>query len=190
LRAFQTAEDQHDYAFPIENDRERFEINNNDLIYKGWLKVCDTEYDGLDQHDFLAKKFEKSIITFNTEIQDLFGTSFSTDLKTTYHNDKKVSLFSFWDEANEEARYRQIKNIESSGSILKVDIDFILEILKKKKLCMIIKCQITKQLKDSQYRSDNREQPWEHTKIYLIKPNGTVRTLRGRDFKVRQKNNI
>lgn len=50
---------------------------------------------------------------------------------------------------------------------------------------MIIKCQITKQLKESQFRSDNRKQPWEHTKIYLLKADGTVKTLRGRDFKVR-----
>ena len=99
-------------------------------------------------------------------------------------NDDKVSILEFWDETS-DSRYRDIKNIESSGEILKVDIHFILKILKKKNLNMIIKCQITKQLKESQYRSDNRKQPWEHTKIYLLKADGTVKTLRGRDFKVR-----
>ena len=50
---------------------------------------------------------------------------------------------------------------------------------------MIIKCQITKQIKESQYRSNNREQPWEHTKIYLLKSDGTVKTLRGGNFRIR-----
>ena len=69
--------------------------------------------------------------------------------------------------------------------ILKVDIDFILDILKKENKNMIIKCQITKQIKESQYRSNNREQPWEHTKIYLLKSDGTVKTLRGGNFRIR-----
>lgn len=184
LRAFQTAENQHDYAIPIESDGERFEINNCGLIYKSWLKVNDTEYDGLDKHDFLAKKVGKSIITFGTGIQEFFKIKFSNDLKAAQLNDNKVSSFEFWDETS-DSRYRDIKNVESSGEIFKVDIDFILEILKKENMNMIIKCQITKQLKESQYWSDNSEQPWEHTKIYLLKSDGTVKTLRGRNFKVR-----
>lgn len=184
LRAFQSAEDQHDYAFPIENDGERFEVKNNDFIFKSWLKVNDTIYDGLDKHDSLTKRTGKSIITFGTNVQEAFQIEFSDDLKMAQINDDKVSILEFWDETS-DSRYRDVKNIESSGEILKVDIHFILKILEKKNLNMIIKCQITKQLKESQYRSDNRKQPWEHTKIYLLKADGTVKTLRGRDFKVR-----
>lgn len=184
LRAFQSAEDQHDYAFPIENDGERFEVKNNDFIFKSWLKVNDTVYDGLDQHDSQAKRTGKSIITFGTNIQEAFQIEFSDDLKLAELNNNQISSLEFWDETS-DSRYRDIKNIESSGEIFKVDINFILNILKKKNLNMIIKCQITKQLKESQYWSDNKKQPWEHTKIYLIKADGTVKTLRGRDFKVR-----
>ena len=184
LRALQSAEDQHDYAFPIENDGERFEVNNNDFIFKNWLKVIDTIYDGLDKHDSLAKSIGKSIITFGTNIQEAFQIEFSDDLKMARLEENQISSLEFWDETS-DSRYRDIKNIESSGEIFKVDINFILNILKKKNLNMIIKCQITKQLKESQYWSDNKKQPWEHTKIYLIKADGTVKTLRGRDFKVR-----
>ncbi|MGY0391694.1 AAA family ATPase [Bizionia sp. KMM 8389] len=184
LRAFQSAEDHHDYAFPIENDGERFEVKNNDFIFKSWLKVNDTIYDGLDKHDSLAKSIGKSIVTFGTNIQQAFQIEFSDDLKMAQLDDNQVSSLEFWDETS-DSRYRDIKNIESSGEIFKVDIDFILKILKKINLNMILKCQITKQLKESQYRSDNRKQPWEHTKIYLLKANGTVKTLRGRNFKVR-----
>jgi hypothetical protein len=184
LRAFQSAEDQHDYSFPIENDRERFEINDYGLIYKSWLKVNSTDYDGLDEHDSLGKKASKSITTIGTNIQESFQIKFSKDLKIGQQNHKEMSLFELWDETS-DSRYRDIKNIESSGEILKVDINFILEILKKENMNMILKCQITKQLKDSEYRSDNRKQPWEHTKIYLLKADGTVKTLRGRNFKIR-----
>ncbi len=183
LRAFQSAEDQHDYAFPIENDGERFEIKNSDFIFESWLKAYETAYDGLDKHDSLAKRTGKSIITFGTNIQEAFQIEFSDDLKMARLDSNQISSLEFWDETS-DSRYRDIKNIESSGEILKVDINFILNILKKENLNMIIKCQITKQLKESQYRSDNRKQPWEHTKIYLLKANGTVKTLRGRNFKI------
>ncbi|WP_111682188.1 ATP-binding protein [Winogradskyella tangerina] len=183
LRAFQSAEDQHDFAFPIENDGERFEVKNNDFIFKSWLKVNDTLYDGLDKHDSLAKRAGKSIITFGTNIQEAFQIEFSDDLKMARLDDNQISSLEFWDETS-DSRYRDIKNIESSGEILKVDINFILNFLKMENLNMIIKCQITKQLKKSQYRSDNRKQPWEHTKIYLLKADGTVKTLRGRNFKI------
>ena len=183
LRAFQSAKDQHDYAFPIENDGERFEIKNKDFIFKSWLKANDTVYDGLDKHDSLAKRTGKSIITFGTKIQEAFQIEFSDDLKRTQLDDNQISSLEFWDETS-DSRYRDIKNIESSGEIFKVDINFILNVLKSENFNMIIKCQITKQLKESQYRSDNREQPWEHTKIYLLKSDGTVKTLRGRNIKI------
>ncbi|MBZ9631735.1 NACHT domain-containing protein [Salegentibacter sp. LM13S] len=184
LRAFQSAEDQHEYGFPIENDRERFEINNDGLIYKSWLKENRTDYDGLDVHDSLGKNGSKSIITLGADLQKSFQIKFSKNLKIGKQNHKEISLFELWDETN-DSRYRNIKNIESSGEILKVDINFILEMLKNEKMNMILKCQITKQLKDSEYRVDNRKQPWEHTKIYLLKADGTVKTLRGRNFKIR-----
>ncbi|WP_282055720.1 AAA family ATPase [Maribacter luteus] len=184
LRAFQSAENQHDYALPIENYGERFEVNDHNLIFKSWLKVNDMVYEGLDKHDSLAKRTGKSIITFGLNIQEAFQIEISDDLKVAQSNDNKVSSLEFWDETS-DSRYRDIKNIESSGEIFKVDIDFILKILKKENLNMIIKCQVTKQLKESQYWSDNKKQPWEHTKIYLLKADGTVKTLRGSNFKVR-----
>lgn len=184
LRAFQTAEDTHDYAFPLENDGDRFEINNDGLILKSWLKVFEAESDGLDKHDALGKKVGKYIITIGTSLQELFQIKLSPDSKCAFLNNENISSFKFWDETN-DSRYRDIINIESSGEILKVDINFILDILKKEDMNLIIKCQISKQLKDSQYRSDNRKQPWEHTKIYLLKADGEVKTIRGRNFKIR-----
>lgn len=185
LKAFQSAEDHHDYSFPLESDDERFEINNSGFIFKSWLKEnSETGYDGLDKHDYLAKKIGSSIMSFNTEIQDFFKIKFNSNLKIAYKNNQRISSFEFWDEKT-ESRYRSAKEIESSGEILKVDINFILEILKKQNMSMLIKCQVTKQLKESQYRSDNRKQPWEHTKIYLLKSDGKVETIRGGNFKIR-----
>ena len=114
LRAFQSATDQHDYAFPLESDGERFEINNNGFEYEAWLKACGSEYEGLDKHDYLAKRLDRSIIRVCDNLKNSFNVMFSDDLKKAYIEDKIISKFETWDESS-DSRYRDIRNIESSG---------------------------------------------------------------------------
>ena len=75
--------------------------------------------------------------------------------------------------------------IESNGDILKIDFKFILKILQKTNKSMLIKCQIERQLKEHIYDYQSDLRPWDQTKIYLLKSDGTIKVLRGESIEIR-----
>ena len=71
----------------------------------------------------------------------------------------------------------------TSGSIFQIKSNFLLQLLRAKKMCMIIKCTIERQLEERRYKNrydDDRNK----VKLFLIKPDGTIKTLRGRNYKI------
>ena len=88
-----------------------------------------------------------------------------------------------WNNTTNE-RYRSSGLLESEGEVLEVDFDFILKVLQKTNRNMIIKCQIERQLQKREYDYKDDKRSWEHIKLYLLKSDGTVKTLRGRNFKI------
>ena len=109
LRAFQTAKNHHDYAFPIEDDGERFEINQFGLTYESWLKYAKGESEGLDKHDYLYKNIGYSIPIIGERIQNLFPLEYSKDLKKGFFEKKRISVYENWNEVTDR-RYRDNKS--------------------------------------------------------------------------------
>lgn len=179
LRALISTKNSHDYAVPMEKDD--LEIDKKKFIFKGWLKEIRSNDDGLDLHDTMANKTASYYITIGSEIQTKFNIDFSTDFKKSYFNKKIISTFHNWNDTSENRRYG---NYESEGSIFKISKDFLLTLLKETDKCLIIECNISRQLKERDFKYD-RENIKNTAKLYLIKPDGTVRTLREPDFRIR-----
>ncbi len=184
LRALQTAKNHHDYAFPIEDDNERFEINQFGFTYESWLKYVEGKSDGLDRHDYLYKDIGYKIPTIGEKIQDLLPLRYSKDMKKGFISEKLISVYENWNELS-DTRYRDVNLIESNGNILKIDFKFILDILRKSNKSMLIKCEIERQLKEHIYDYQTDSRPWNQTKIYLIKSDGTIKVLRRKSIKTR-----
>ena len=178
MRALQSANNQHDYVFPMENTSERHKIEKNGFILDSWLSIENTSHEGLDKHDCFSVDTGKTIIRIGDKVKKILPISFSNNFKKGFNEDKLISSFKNWNDITDQ-RYRDSNLIESGGEILKVNKDFILKMLKKTNKNLIIKCQIERQLKKTVYWRDNIETPWETTKIYLINSDGEIKTIRG-----------
>jgi hypothetical protein len=192
LRALQTTKDSYDYSIPFEEEEDEDEdeyiketIDKNSFILKGWLMDVTSEFDGLDSNDSLYNTTNKGYIRFGKTIQTHFNVEYDNLHKKGYVENCLISIFENWNEvSDEEDRYKKHHtDLETSGSIFKVDSEFILDILKAEQKSLIVKCVIERQLEEREYRKrydDNRNR----VKIYLIKSDGTVKTLRGTDYKI------
>jgi hypothetical protein len=184
LRALQSAKNQHDYIFPMDNTNESYEIDKNGFTLDSWLYIENASHEGLDKHDSFSVDTGKTIIRIGDMIKNILPISFSENFKRGFYEDKLISSFQNWNDITDQS-YRDSNQIESGGEILKVDRDFILKMLKKTNKNLIIKCQIERQLKKTVYWRDNIETPWETTKIYLINSDGEIKTIRGEHIKIR-----
>ncbi|MER3318490.1 MAG: ATP-binding protein [Allomuricauda sp.] len=182
LRAFQSAEDSYDYAIPFEKDEYDFEIDVNGFQYIGWLRNPSSDYEGLDVQDPFKKDIGRDYICFGKQIESIFDISYSEYHKEAFFENKVVSEYRQW---NETTEYKYHDKVESSGVIFKVNIHFILNFLKEMNMCLILKCEIERQLNEKVYGLEKRDLGLaNNTKIYLIRPDGKVKTLRGRNFKI------
>lgn len=189
LRAFQTAKDSHDYAVPFENDYDRFRIKKNGFSYNGWLQNINSEKDGLDSHDPFASKNCKNYVKFGECVEKLFTINYSNNFKTAKHESNLVSSYYHWDEITDIERDRRYgTELESSAGVFKVEKSFLLSFLNKINRCLIIECRITRELGENRYgrskknKDEDEDIEKENVKIYLIKPDGTVKTIRGKDY--------
>lgn len=183
LRALQTTKDSHDYLIPFENEQDKFEIKHLGFEYYGWLINHRSDNSGLDSDDPFSVDNGKDYVILGDKVTSLFDITFGNFNKNCYCDDKLISEYIHWYETKE---YKHVSDVQSDGTELKVDIKFILKFLNKINKCLIIECEIERQLKKRIYRNRKRELDIENNlKIYLIKPNGTVKTIRGRDYKIR-----
>jgi hypothetical protein len=193
LRALQTAKDSYDYSIPYEEiDEDEDEhyydkknINNYGFSLKGWLTDVNSEYEGLDTNDSLFNGTSKGYIKFGQSAQRYFNIKYNSLYKKAYVKNELVSEYKNWNEiSDEEYRYRKYdKDIKTSGSIFQIKSNFLLRFLRAEKMCMIIKCTIERQLEERRYKNrydDDRDK----VKLFLIKPDGTIKTLRGRNYKI------
>lgn len=189
LRALQTAKDSHDYSIPFDEDEEdendRATFDENGFSLTGWVMDIRSEFVGLDSDDIFFNSTSKGYIKFGKTVHAHFNIEYDNLYKYGYNNNRPISEFENWNEiSDEEYKYKKYNtDIETSGSIFKVDRDFILSFLNAEQKSLIIKCVIDRQLEERKYKErydDNRT----HVKLYLIKQDGTVKTLRGRDFKI------
>jgi hypothetical protein len=189
LRALQTTKDSHDYSIPFDEDVEdkydRSTIDENGFSLTGWVMDIRSEFEGLDSDDIFFNSTSKGYIRFGKMVHAHFNVEYDNLYKYGYVENNPISLFENWNEiSDEEYRYKKYNtDMETSGSVFKVDSDFILTFLKAEQKSLIVKCLIDRQLEERKYRErydDNRKR----VKLYLIKPDGTVKTLRGRNYKI------
>ncbi|MBK8566863.1 MAG: hypothetical protein IPN76_26920 [Saprospiraceae bacterium] len=178
LRALQTAKDSHDYRIPSEDDELQIKKENFQLI--GWLKEVTSDYEGLDKNDPFAGEISKSYTIFGREVENHFKITYNEEFKCAFYNDEKISTFQNW---SDEKRHRYDNAIRSSGHLFEVKPKFLLEFLQKRQMYLIIECTISRQIKERNY---NFEKPIRRndSKLYLIKSNGEVKTIRGRNYKI------
>ncbi|AZA64437.1 ATP-binding protein [Chryseobacterium carnipullorum] len=190
LRALHTTKDSYDYYFPLakstsEDEDDDGAIGEKDFLLKGWIREFKSEYEGLDSQDELFNNNQKGSLVLDEGLQKRYDVTYDESYKMGYAKNSLISLFENWNEiSNDEHRNRKYNTgVESSGSILKISKEFLVEFLKQEKKDLILRCIIDRQLEERHYRerdSDNRYQ----VKLYLIKANGTVKTLRGVNYKI------
>ncbi|WP_405199226.1 AAA family ATPase [Christiangramia sp. LLG6405-1] len=190
-RALQTAKDSYDYAIPYEEIDEREDhfhgknINCNGFILKGWLKDITSEYEGLDSHDLLFNGISKGYVKFGKSVHSNFNIKYDALFKEGFVENEIISEYKNWNEiSDEEYGYLNLDSkVLSSGSTFQINSEFLLRFLKGIDKCMILKCTIERQLEERKYR-DTYNDDRERVKIFLIKSDGRVKTLRGRDYKI------
>ncbi|GAA5098109.1 hypothetical protein GCM10023210_33940 [Chryseobacterium ginsengisoli] len=185
LRALNTTKDSYDYYLPLEKDSDNddSEIDEVDFKFKGWLRESRSEYDGLDTNDSLFTDSSKGYFVFGDIVNSYFNIKYNNIYTRGYFEDNEVSIYENWNEITDDNYRKYNTDTETSGCFFKVKSEFILNFLKLEQKSLIIRCIVDRQLEERNYRernSDNRNQ----VKLYLIKSDGTVKTLRGTDYKI------
>ena len=190
LRALHTTKDSYDYSIPFEDededdDYDKETINENGFSLKGWLIDVRSEFEALDSDDLFFNDTSKGYVRFGKTVHAHFNIEYDNLFKQSYNGNSLISTYENWNEiSDEEYRHRKYNTVlETSGTILSVNSNFILNILQAEQKSLIIRCVVERQLEERKYRKrydDNRNR----VKLYLIKPDGTVKTLRGRNYKI------
>jgi len=176
LRALQTAKDSYNYRIPFEDDG--FEINKNDFHLIGWLKEKSSEHSGLDKHDPFIYEPSRHFILFGNEVEKHYEIKYTEDFKKAFYDGSQIFLYENWSNETMEDKYNRL---ESTGFLLKLQISFLLQFLRKSQMDLIIKCSINRYLKYKYLKDRERK---NNAKIYLIKSNGKVKTIRGSNYKI------
>lgn len=184
LRALHSTKDSYDYYFPLEKDNEHNnEIEEINFTLKGWLKETISEYEGLDSNDSVFNRTSKGYIKFGEIVHSNFNIKYDNLYTKGYLNEKEISIYENWNEISDVEYRRYGNDLETSGCLFKVKNEFILNFLKVEQKSLIVRCIIDRQLEERNYQKRNSDNRYQ-VKLYLIKPDGTVKTLRGRDYKI------
>jgi len=142
-----------------------------------------SECDGLDSNDSLFNNSSKGYIKFGEIVHSNFNIKYDNLYTRGYLDEKQISIYENWNEISDEEYRRYGNDLETSGCLLKVKNEFILNFLRAAQKSLIIRCLIERQLPERNYRERNSDNRYQ-VKLYLIKPDGTVKTLRGRNYKI------
>ncbi|PQA97067.1 hypothetical protein B0A69_03190 [Chryseobacterium shigense] len=185
LRALHTTKDSYDYYLPLEKDSDNddSEIDEVDFTFKGWLRESRSEYDGLDTNDSLFSDSSKGYFVFGDIVNSYFNIKYDNTYTKGYFEDNEVSIYENWNEITDDNYRKYNTDTETSGCFFKVKSEFILNFLKLEQKSLIIRCIVDRQLEERNYRERNSDNT-NQVKLYLIKSDGTVKTLRGRDYKI------
>lgn len=188
LRALQTTKDSHDYAIPYEEENFIYNdktIDEDGFTLKGWLIDIRSEYEGLDEHDFLFNGTSKGFIKFGKIVHSYFDIEYDALFRKGSIENELICEYKNWNEIKDDEYENRKYNskVLTSGSIFKVSSDFLIRFLKAEQKSLIIKCVVERQLEERIYRR-NYDDNGSNVKLFLIKPDGTVKTFRGRDYKI------
>jgi hypothetical protein len=181
LRALQTSEDHHDYKIPLEEDS--LIINHGDFQLLGWLKQEYNDAKGLESNNLLAGNIRAGYTRFGQEVHQLFDIEYDPTFHTAYYQKKCIATYQNWDNMTD---YRGYDEVQSTGYLFTVDVEFLLKFLAQRNMYLIVECVVERYLDSDQYGYDDYKRE-NKAKLYLIKANGEVTTLRGRNYKIGQK---
>jgi hypothetical protein len=134
----------------------------------------ENENEGIDDRDVKFHNINKNRTLPSAMLQKILKLSVSQDQRFSFVEGlpKWVTHFEVWDNLEED---RYSNNINSSGHRFSMQKDRLLEVLKKRNKCLIINCQIDR---DLEHRSYDEYMP-DYILIYLIYPNGNTYTING-----------
>ena len=181
LCAMQTAVNPNDYRVPPEGDE--LEISSEGFELKGWLRILESECGGIDENDPLRNQLSSSLVVPGTDFVSWENLECSSDHKRYWrcgYEDKPVTNLECWDE--QPKTDREDRGFYSEGHRLWVDVNILLDYLKERQRCLIVKCMIDRW---ADKEGTGKYVPGK-AKIYLIHADGTLETLRER-YCIREK---
>lgn len=173
LCAMQTAVNPNDYCVPPEGDE--LEISSEGFELKGWLAILESECGSIDEDDPLRNHLSSSLVVPGTDFALWANLEYSSDYKRYWrrgHEDKSVTKLECWDEHPKTDR--KDRSFYSEGHRLWVDVNILLDYLKERQRCLIVKCMIDRW---ADKEGTGKYVPGK-AKIYLIHADGTIETLR------------
>jgi len=175
LRALQTADDFHDFKIPDED--ERFETAEQGFKMSGWIQEPYCEF-RLDKHDPLSGKIPWPGIRPGRKVVRAFKLIPDEEGRTWRTGHSDVIWSRIWGDRKED-RHDRAGNY---GQRLVIDVDFLLLMLQRLNRDLIVEVEINRD-KDKDWGNDKEEKLEykyrSYTRIYLIRSNGGLHTLRG-----------
>lgn len=182
LRALQTSVNPNQDHIPLEGDEEDEFPDGFEL--KGWLRMLKSEWDsGIDETDPLRNHLSSSLVVPGSDFVSWANLEYSSDRKRYWQHenvDKPVTTLECWDE--QPKTDREDRGFYSEGHRLWVHVNTLLEYLKERQRCLIVKCMIDRW---ADKEGTGKYVPGK-AKIYLIHEDGTLETLRER-YCIREK---
>lgn len=175
LRALQTVVNPRDYRIPPEGDE--LEIAEEGFELKGWLKILQSDWEGIDQNDPLRNNLSSSLVVPGKDFVE-WGNLVSSPERKHYwrkgNEEEKVTILECWNDL--QVTEREYKGFYSEGHRFWVRVKTLLEYLRNRRRCLIVECMIDRWV---DRKGLGKYVPGK-AKIYLIHPDGTVETLRER----------
>jgi hypothetical protein len=176
LRALQTTENVYDYKIPSAG--EHMEIDHIPYQLKGWINDIG-EYKGIDEHDPWAGDVSFPLPKPAPFIVEAMKLTTDKDQRVwrTIHSNEPEMVSSIWGnlaDKNEDEK--------PSGYKLYASLDFIKNVLATLNMDLIIEVDVNRYSRSNRYGRSNEnelENIPSSTRIFLLKHDGTFRTLYG-----------
>lgn len=176
LRALQTTENVYDYKIPDAGDC--LEIKHPLYQLKGWIKDTD-KYNGIDEYDPWAGDVKFPVPEPAPLIIEAMKLATDEDRRVWHsaHNTEPEMISSIWGHLSEKNETEK-----PSGYKLCASVDFIKSVLTTLNMDLIIEVDVNRYSRSDRYGRSNEnelENIPSSTRIFLIKHDGTFRTLCG-----------
>jgi hypothetical protein len=184
LSALQTADNPRDYSIPAykeengdDEDEENYSTGDGkeELLMKGWI-VDNTEEKGLCALDPWSGGISYPAIVPAPYVIETMFLSSSTDNRYWYFGEVSLNQVAI------ESQLWGLKDDEDSerenGRRLRASSKFMLQFLSKTGMDLLVEVEMNRRLKYSRYRKDDNEgYTPPSAKIFLVKADGTIRTV-------------
>jgi hypothetical protein len=176
LRALQTTENAYDYKIPDAGDH--LEIKHPLFQLKGWVTDTD-KYNGIDEYDPWAGDVKFPVPEPAPFIIKAMKLATDEDRRVwlSAHNTEPDMISSIWGHLSEKNETEK-----PSGYRLCASVDFIKNVLTTLNMDLIIEVDVNRYSRSDRYGRSNEDELENiptSTRIFLIKHDGTFRTLYG-----------